>query len=84
MVCSDAPPLLLALPFSPPPPASLPSTSLTYPRLLHPASVPSNRHVYQKGYVEFFVSPEQFKTLLPELQAAGPQVRGGGGGGDRG
>lgn len=35
---------------------------------------PVGGHVYQKGYVEFFVSPEQFKTLLPELQAAGPQV----------
>lgn len=26
--------------------------------------------MYQRGHVEFFASPEAFKTLLPKLQAA--------------
>ena len=29
---------------------------------------PAGGHVYQKGHVEFFASPESFKALLPKLQ----------------
>ncbi len=33
-------------------------------------ALPGRRYVYQKAYVEFFTSPENFRALEPKLKAA--------------